>query len=194
MTRRREICRPHANVPARWVPGAIRTVDFLLSHFGRVGEFGAVKTHVGVVVTFIVARIILLRPANPNASWPFLSQPSTPRFLVEHPGVVVRDEPTTECTDRSDPLPCLRSGADARRMCYWPPRPACTGQRYPGRTQPRPLCAKPLILLHGPVAQGIEQQPSKLKVPGSNPGGVANKVNNLSQLSQNEKNARLTNG
>ena len=27
---------------------------------------------------------------------------------------------------------------------------------------------------NGPVAQGIEQQPSKLKVPGSNPGGVAN--------------------
>ena len=26
---------------------------------------------------------------------------------------------------------------------------------------------------NGPVAQGIEQQPSKLKVPGSNPGGVA---------------------
>jgi hypothetical protein len=28
---------------------------------------------------------------------------------------------------------------------------------------------------HGPVAQGIEQQPSKLKVAGSNPAGVANK-------------------
>src|SRR6185437_2198653 len=27
----------------------------------------------------------------------------------------------------------------------------------------------------GPVAQGIEQQPSKLKVAGSNPAGVANK-------------------
>src|SRR5436309_108128 len=26
---------------------------------------------------------------------------------------------------------------------------------------------------HGPVAQGIEQQPSKLKVAGSNPAGVA---------------------
>src|ERR1700755_448694 len=26
----------------------------------------------------------------------------------------------------------------------------------------------------GPVAQGIEQQPSKLKVAGSNPAGVAN--------------------
>ncbi len=31
----------------------------------------------------------------------------------------------------------------------------------------------------GPVAQGIEQQPSKLKVPGSNPGGVANIFNYL---------------
>jgi hypothetical protein len=29
----------------------------------------------------------------------------------------------------------------------------------------------------GPVAQGIEQQPSKLKVAGSNPAGVANKQN-----------------
>ena len=29
---------------------------------------------------------------------------------------------------------------------------------------------------HGPVAQGIEQQPSKLKVAGSNPAGVANKI------------------
>jgi hypothetical protein len=28
----------------------------------------------------------------------------------------------------------------------------------------------------GPVAQGIEQQPSKLKVAGSNPAGVANKI------------------
>ena len=28
----------------------------------------------------------------------------------------------------------------------------------------------------GPVAQGIEQQPSKLKVGGSNPPGVANKI------------------
>jgi hypothetical protein len=33
---------------------------------------------------------------------------------------------------------------------------------------------------YGPVAQGIEQQPSKLKVAGSNPAGVANKINNLS--------------
>ena len=31
----------------------------------------------------------------------------------------------------------------------------------------------------GPVAQGIEQQPSKLKVPGSNPGGVASSFDNL---------------
>ena len=33
---------------------------------------------------------------------------------------------------------------------------------------------------NGPVAQGIEQQPSKLKVAGSNPAGVANKISNLS--------------
>jgi hypothetical protein len=32
---------------------------------------------------------------------------------------------------------------------------------------------------HGPVAQGIEQQPSKLKVAGSNPAGVANKIKYL---------------
>ena len=32
---------------------------------------------------------------------------------------------------------------------------------------------------NGPVAQGIEQQPSKLKVAGSNPAGVANKINYL---------------
>jgi hypothetical protein len=31
----------------------------------------------------------------------------------------------------------------------------------------------------GPVAQGIEQQPSKLKVAGSNPAGVANKNRGL---------------
>jgi hypothetical protein len=29
---------------------------------------------------------------------------------------------------------------------------------------------------YGPVAQGIEQQPSKLKVAGSNPAGVANEI------------------
>src|ERR1700755_2476559 len=28
----------------------------------------------------------------------------------------------------------------------------------------------------GPVAQGIEQQPSKLKVAGSNPAGVASRI------------------
>jgi hypothetical protein len=41
-----------------------------------------------------------------------------------------------------------------------------------------PLAAHPHLALqasrHGPVAQGIEQQPSKLKVAGSNPAGVAN--------------------
>ena len=31
-------------------------------------------------------------------------------------------------------------------------------------------------IANGPVAQGIEQQPSKLKVAGSNPAGVANKI------------------
>jgi hypothetical protein len=34
----------------------------------------------------------------------------------------------------------------------------------------------------GPVAQGIEQQPSKLKVPGSNPGGVAIFIRSNSHL------------
>ena len=38
----------------------------------------------------------------------------------------------------------------------------------------------------GPVAQGIEQQPSKLKVAGSNPAGVANKIKYLYQFSQVE--------
>src|SRR5947208_8535404 len=49
-----------------------------------------------------------------------------------------------------------------------------------------PTCALPMARLagfppfalqvwwHGPVAQGVEQQPSKLKVAGSNPAGVAN--------------------
>src|SRR5262245_3675155 len=40
-----------------------------------------------------------------------------------------------------------------------------------------PLAAHPRLALQasrrGPVAQGIEQQPSKLKVAGSNPAGVA---------------------
>jgi hypothetical protein len=36
---------------------------------------------------------------------------------------------------------------------------------------------------NGPVAQGIEQQPSKLKVAGSNPAGVANKIGRFLQLS-----------
>ena len=41
----------------------------------------------------------------------------------------------------------------------------------------RPLavaaCLEVQALCRGPVAQGIEQQPSKLKVAGSNPAGVA---------------------
>jgi hypothetical protein len=36
---------------------------------------------------------------------------------------------------------------------------------------------------YGPVAQGIEQQPSKLKVAGSNPAGVASKINSLVAMS-----------
>jgi hypothetical protein len=38
------------------------------------------------------------------------------------------------------------------------------------RAAPKKSKVKP----DGPVAQGIEQQPSKLKVAGSNPAGVAN--------------------
>ena len=34
----------------------------------------------------------------------------------------------------------------------------------------------------GPVAQGIEQQPSKLKVAGSNPAGVAKQINGLLKI------------
>jgi hypothetical protein len=36
-----------------------------------------------------------------------------------------------------------------------------------------------MIASRGPVAQGIEQQPSKLKVAGSNPAGVANNIRYL---------------
>ena len=36
------------------------------------------------------------------------------------------------------------------------------------------------LQLDGPVAQGIEQQPSKLKVAGSNPAGVTKTFNRLS--------------
>jgi hypothetical protein len=36
-----------------------------------------------------------------------------------------------------------------------------------------PMAAQCYIRQNGPVAQGIEQQPSKLKVAGSNPAGVA---------------------
>ncbi len=35
------------------------------------------------------------------------------------------------------------------------------------------------IRIFGPVAQGIEQQPSKLKVAGSNPAGVATAVGSI---------------
>ena len=40
-------------------------------------------------------------------------------------------------------------------------------------------CGLRLELPVGPVAQGIEQQPSKLKVAGSNPAGVASIFNQL---------------
>ena len=51
----------------------------------------------------------------------------------------------------------------------------------PIRTINRALRRKILYMLgpRGPVAQGIEQQPSKLKVAGSNPAGVANKIRYL---------------
>ena len=39
---------------------------------------------------------------------------------------------------------------------------------------------------YGPVAQGIEQQPSKLKVAGSNPAGVASKINGLLNFGQHK--------
>ncbi len=39
----------------------------------------------------------------------------------------------------------------------------------------------------GPVAQGIEQQPSKLKVAGSNPAGVANKFKYLARFCPGQK-------
>jgi hypothetical protein len=39
-----------------------------------------------------------------------------------------------------------------------------------------------MLVAYGPVAQGIEQQPSKLKVAGSNPAGVANIINELWQI------------
>jgi hypothetical protein len=42
-----------------------------------------------------------------------------------------------------------------------------------------PMAAQCYIRQNGPVAQGIEQQPSKLKVAGSNPAGVANEINYL---------------
>jgi hypothetical protein len=47
-----------------------------------------------------------------------------------------------------------------------------------GRESKPALAAGPALALQAPgrdpVAQGIEQQPSKLKVAGSNPAGVAN--------------------
>jgi hypothetical protein len=58
-------------------------------------------------------------------------------------------------------------------------------------TDPSPLAAGPRLGLQpprrGPVAQGIEQQPSKLKVAGSNPAGVANEFKMLTALPFNRK-------
>jgi hypothetical protein len=55
--------------------------------------------------------------------------------------------------------------------------PACADV-WPGLRQRRVLAGSLRLALQaafaGPVAQGIEQQPSKLKVAGSNPAGVAN--------------------
>jgi hypothetical protein len=42
----------------------------------------------------------------------------------------------------------------------------------------------------GPVAQGIEQQPSKLKVAGSNPAGVASKIRHFLHCRPPQKPAR----
>ena len=46
----------------------------------------------------------------------------------------------------------------------------------------------------GPVAQGIEQQPSKLKVAGSNPAGVANNIKDLWQMAGGTQTNGLTTG
>src|SRR5215469_9391043 len=46
----------------------------------------------------------------------------------------------------------------------------------------------------GPVAQGIEQQPSKLKVAGSNPAGVANKIKHLTPFNLLTSGSRVTSG
>ena len=53
-----------------------------------------------------------------------------------------------------------RVAAGDRLFRQFPPRPT----RSPGRIE---------ATRDGPVAQGIEQQPSKLLVAGSNPSGVA---------------------
>ena len=47
----------------------------------------------------------------------------------------------------------------------------------PWRVSYTVLCE--MVFRRGPVAQGIEQQPSKLKVAGSNPAGVANRFKGL---------------
>src|SRR5690348_6801616 len=66
-----------------------------------------------------------------------------------------------------------------------PPRPCPSTGGAPGSAAPpqiyRALAAAILYIFvpYGPVAQGIEQQPSKLKVAGSNPAGVASTINGL---------------
>lgn len=68
--------------------------------------------------------------------------------------------------------------AGADRAAGWR-APARIGYMTPGPRDSRPANAT----THGPVAQWIEQQPSKLKVPGSNPGGVANSKSEKSIVS-----------
>jgi hypothetical protein len=48
--------------------------------------------------------------------------------------------------------------------------------------------------LQASVTQGMEQQPSKLKVAGSNPAGVANEFKDLCQTANGAKNGGLTPG
>jgi hypothetical protein len=58
--------------------------------------------------------------------------------------------------------------ACAAKMLWFPTGSSRRTLKVPSRKNP-----------YGPVAQGIEQQPSKLKVAGSNPAGVANKIGSV---------------
>ena len=88
----------------------------------------------------------------------------------------------TAASSRGVRQPCRPSGWRLRYAL----RPNLTGQTpdfvtsyFPAKNFGNPL-EMPITYGFGPVAQGIEQQPSKLKVPGSNPGGVATlKVNHM---------------